>query len=371
MPKRVSIRSIAKLAGVHHSTVSLAMRKHPSIPEETRERILKIAKEVGYRPDPMLTALNSYRREMSHPAFHSTLAWVTNFPTRDDWKDVYTFCQLYEGAAERAEQLGYKLDEFWVGDPEIAHPSKVLWSRNISGLLIAPMPSGVHRIELEWQRFASVAIGYTLAEPHLHIVTNHHFRVILQIMRQLRLLGYRKVGLVIPRSIHERFNGEYLGGFKVAQEPFPAAEQLTALILEGPNPAHDFYRWMDEQKPQAIIAQNTEVLAWLRSAGVAVPRDVGVAITGVHEHKKTPIQLSGITPRSKQVGIAAIEMLTGMLNRGELGVPPVQQCLLIEGVWVEGETTRRIGARSGREPGRNARRKSPAKDKTPSTHHGE
>ncbi len=34
-----TLREIARRAGVSHTTVSLALRNHPSIPEETRERM--------------------------------------------------------------------------------------------------------------------------------------------------------------------------------------------------------------------------------------------------------------------------------------------------------------------------------------------
>ncbi len=44
----VSIKDIAKLAGVSHSTVSRALNRSPLIPRETAERIQVIAREQGY-----------------------------------------------------------------------------------------------------------------------------------------------------------------------------------------------------------------------------------------------------------------------------------------------------------------------------------
>ena len=170
MPKRVSIRTIAKRAGVHHSTVSLAMRKHPSIPAATRERILKIADELGYRPDPMMSALSAYRREIRAPKYRATIAWLTNFAGRDEWKQYYSFREIFDGANERAAQLGYKLDPFWLREAgmTVERATRVLTARNISGLLIAPQGRSHARLRLDWSRFSSVAIGYTLTRPELH-----------------------------------------------------------------------------------------------------------------------------------------------------------------------------------------------------------
>src|SRR5690606_18100520 len=56
-PRRVTLSDIAKQAEVHVTTVSLALRNHPRLPERTRKRIQKIAEELGYQPDPVLQAL--------------------------------------------------------------------------------------------------------------------------------------------------------------------------------------------------------------------------------------------------------------------------------------------------------------------------
>ena len=44
--------------------MSLALRNHPRLPLETRERIRSLAEKMGYRPDPFLRALVAYRGKM-------------------------------------------------------------------------------------------------------------------------------------------------------------------------------------------------------------------------------------------------------------------------------------------------------------------
>ena len=48
--QRVKMPDIAQESGVSISTVSLVLRDKPGIPPETRQRVQKIAQQLGYRP---------------------------------------------------------------------------------------------------------------------------------------------------------------------------------------------------------------------------------------------------------------------------------------------------------------------------------
>lgn len=54
---RVSIKDIAKQAGVSHSTVSRALADHPVIPEPTRRRIQRLARKLHYTPNAIARGL--------------------------------------------------------------------------------------------------------------------------------------------------------------------------------------------------------------------------------------------------------------------------------------------------------------------------
>ncbi len=59
----VSIKDIARLAGVSHSTVSRALNRSPLIPLETAERIQQIAKEQGYTASAVARSLVTRKTE--------------------------------------------------------------------------------------------------------------------------------------------------------------------------------------------------------------------------------------------------------------------------------------------------------------------
>ncbi|KAA9087329.1 LacI family DNA-binding transcriptional regulator [Microbacterium radiodurans] len=59
--RRPSIRDVARLAGVSHQTVSRVLNNHPSIRDETRDRILAVMAELDYSPNRAARALVTSR----------------------------------------------------------------------------------------------------------------------------------------------------------------------------------------------------------------------------------------------------------------------------------------------------------------------
>ena len=55
----VTIKDVARLAGVSHTTVSLALRNSPSITEETKKKVLAAAKQLNYHPNHLARSLVS------------------------------------------------------------------------------------------------------------------------------------------------------------------------------------------------------------------------------------------------------------------------------------------------------------------------
>ena len=49
--RRVTIKDIAREAGVSKGAVSYALNDRPGLADSTRERILRIADELGWRPN--------------------------------------------------------------------------------------------------------------------------------------------------------------------------------------------------------------------------------------------------------------------------------------------------------------------------------
>ena len=338
--KRTTLRDLAASVGVHHSTVSRAMKNDPRLCAETVERVHRAAMELGYRPDPMLSALMAYRSVNRKSSYQSTLAWVTNYPTRDGWKQFERNAYL-RGAEKRADELGYVIEPFWLREKGVppSRVSKILFSRNIQGLLFVPQPRSRAHVNLEWEKFSSVTFGRTLASPRLHNVDNDHFTSMAILMRQLKRKGYRRIAFATWPRIHESNDRAWTAAYWSFQNVLPQ-KQIPVFMDPVPWKKERFEKWMQKHRPDAVVSHTELPLQWMQEMGLRVPEDVGFAMAAKHE--EFPAHYSGIDERNELVGELAINVLVQMINRGEKGVPPVPVSTLVEGSWVDGKTVRNV-----------------------------
>jgi LacI family transcriptional regulator len=329
---------VADKAGVHRSTVSLALRDNRRISEDVRQKIQRIAKELGYRSNPLVTALMRSRRTR-RTAKHVVLAYVTNYPTRYGWRPPHhDRPDYFPGAARRATELGYKLEDFWLGEAGMTPKrfAQILTSRGINGLLIGRLPPGQSELDLPWEGFSSVALGLTLKNPRLHHVAEDAFASAAEAMNQCIAAGYKRVGFVFSEPDDSPNTGDrYLGAYLRHQLRF-APENRIPHCDHRPSPEFGphFMRWMSEHKPDVVLATHAEpIMKLYADAGKKFPRGVRL-VTLVND--KLQHGFAGIHHDPARLGATAVDVVVGMLHRGETGVPDEARYVMVPGHWVEG-----------------------------------
>jgi LacI family transcriptional regulator len=341
LSRRPTQRDIAKACGVSQMAVSLALRGSRKVSESLRLRILKLAKKINWYPDPALSALMAYRYRRAATRHPSTIAWLTNWPTREGWRtDHPVYVAYFNGASDRAASLGYKLEDFWLDEPEMtpARMSRILHTRSISGILLPPQPRAHSHLRLEWDKFAAVTFGFTLTNPSLHVATNYHFRSSVIALRKLRSLGYRRIGILLDQRYDTRVGYSWMAGCLVEQRRY-APNEIVPIISLQQFSREGLDEYLRQHRPDVILTNFWKVSEWLRELGVAVPRDLGLAYLSVTDRNPS---FSGINENSHAIGEAALDLLATMIQRNEFGIPAVPRRIMIEGYWVPGKTVRRV-----------------------------
>lgn len=338
MKTQITLQDIADKAGVSRATVSLALRNHPSLPLATRQHIQQVAGQLGYRPNPLVSTLMSYQRAArSDRPTNLTLALLLKFSQRGPWQQ-YLSPDLIVGAAQRAKQLGYRLEEFWLDDLEIDEKrlSQILFQRGVPGVILAPLPSAVGHFTLDWEKLSAVTIGYSLAHPELHRVTSDRYHAILLAVHELRKRGYRRLGLALEANQDERVHHQWVAPFLWEQMHGKPKDRVPLLIVKGKEwNKQRFTAWFQENTPEVILGYDPQVIPWLGRLGRRVPCDVGFA------HLWNPDQsgkLAGLYHNPPGIGAAAVDFLVALIHTSDRGIPSSPRVMQLEATWVDGKT---------------------------------
>ena len=349
--RRVTLANIAVKAGVHVTTVSLALRNHPRLPETTRRRIQALAKKMGYAPDPFMRALVAYRGGVIERRNTPTLAYVTNWTTRWGWKKVTAHPDFYAGALAKAKELGYKLDHFWMRDEGMSQErlSQILYSRGINGLIIASHGREMgDALEFDWENFSAVKIDYFPHQPMLHNVTNNQCDIARLAMQKVIAAGYRRIGFVMHRGWDHAVDHLWTAGYLCEQQALTTRERIPAHLFPEPEPVERwlneskeevfpepgaFAAWFNKHRPEVVISKGSFVLPILEKMGLRVPQDVAFVDVFLSDLSG---RIAGVRQNHTTVGALAVEILAGQLQHNKYGVPEIPTTTYVEGTWHNG-----------------------------------
>src|SRR5215472_11927749 len=104
--KRTGIPLIAELAGVSIGTVDRALHGRPGISPKTLNRVLKIAREIGYKPNAAARSLSTGKRVRVGVCVPKEIA--------------YFYDELWSGIHDQIDRYGERGVEFLLGEvPEL------------------------------------------------------------------------------------------------------------------------------------------------------------------------------------------------------------------------------------------------------------
>lgn len=348
MSNAPTMHDIAAAAGVHSSTVSLCLSGNTRIPIGTRDRVRKIAREMGYTPNPYLSALMQNRRKGRLPSDPPVIAFVTFFPTENGWRERFPgLVKTQAAATQQARARGYRLETFWAPLDQITPQriGQILYTRRVAGAMLSPFPRPIESYDWPWDHFAAVAIGPSLRDPRVHRVRNDHFQSVEIVFEQARALGYQRVGMAIRKDIHERMNYRWFAGFQ--------AKHHVSQVRDMPDPAlmsdfgrDEFLAWIKRNQLDAVIVTRAEEpLRWMRGAGLSVPGKIGLVSLASEIGGK----VSGIYDNWEMQGVRAVNMIIDLLVTNDLGLHDFPNLSLVRGIWNPGKTlgtSKRASSRS-------------------------
>jgi DNA-binding LacI/PurR family transcriptional regulator len=333
----VKMKDVALRAGVHQATVSRALRGDPLLPESTRKRIVALAEEMGYRRNPLVSALFAERRR-GRPTGHGAVLAVLAGGTRPGaWRRKGSYARLFRHMEEQAARMGYRLEEFALEDPSLdpGQLRRILLARGVRGIVLAPLPLELGVLDFDFSDFGVVALRLQLRSPALDRVAPDYYVAMTDTVEKLRQTGHQKLAFLSDRLVDEKVRHRSLGAWLAARQ-FAPHEVLAPLILDRWT-QKDFTAWLRKARPDAIVtpvySDYIQVKSSLEKARWKTPERLSLVNLDCHADTKE----AGIVQNLELEAASAINFLARKVEGAEFGVPQAACRLTVPGRWRDGE----------------------------------
>ncbi|MDQ8194681.1 LacI family DNA-binding transcriptional regulator [Coraliomargarita sp. SDUM461004] len=325
--RRVTLADVAKAAGLSRAATSYALRNDPNAAPKTRARVQAIAKEIGYRPDPVLSKLMLRLHEGGIRASGSRIAFLNVGESVDYIQRTSALMDFFGSAQARANEHGYDTEEFWLHEPGRSSQrlAQILEARGIQGLLVGSTGHPNSCLEFPWDRFAAVTVGYSVMKPRLHRVVTHHYENALQAIGKMRDQGYRKLGLLVDPVLEPTMKQLHLAALLTQQQGWSATECLPVCSgVEG------FTKWIQAHQPDVILNGTDLSRAQLTKFGL--PESLSLVSLVADDGEAVGM---GVRLGYQKLGRIAMNVLADLLLHDELGVPEDSRIVMVDGEWFD------------------------------------
>ncbi|GAA4614434.1 LacI family DNA-binding transcriptional regulator [Actinoallomurus liliacearum] len=268
--KRPTIADIARRAGVTKSTVSFALNDRPGVSAATRDRILAIAREMGWQPSRAARALSGGRA--------GVLGLVVDRPARTLGIEPF-FVQLIAGIESELAARDVALLLQMVEDRGAQPATYRRWwaERRVDGVFLVDLRLEDERVGLLAELgLPAVVVGGPEGCGGLPAVWNDEAEAVRAVVEYLAALGHRRIARVTgpPELRHTAARGT---AFAAAAGALGVTTVEAATDYTGEEGARATRRLLAASAPPTAIVYDNDVMAL---AGLAVAAEMGVPVPG-------------------------------------------------------------------------------------------
>ncbi len=339
---RPTITDVAQGAGVSKSSVSFAYNNPSRIALSTRERILDVAKDLGYVPDPVARSMSSGRT--------GTIGMLLPQPMADMARNPYLL-EFLAGLAKATEPQELPI---LLVSPLQGSMERAVYSAAVDGFLTLGLESFRPTIQLIEQRHLPYVMVDSEPIDGIACVNADDTGGAYQAMRKVLDAGHRNIGILGITSGKRGKWHQYKGTLARRMAGYHQAFQETGLNIDTVEftecavselgGRRGLQRILDsDQHVTAVVAMSDIIaLGALEEAanrGLTVPQDLSiVGFDGLPESRWSQPPLTTVTQPTQDKGRIAGELLIGLVagtrkaehivldtqlvSRGSLGPPP-------------------------------------------------
>jgi len=276
--KRPTIADVARRAGVTKAAVSFALNGQPGVSAATRERILAIADEVGFKPSSVARALSDGRS--------GVFGLIIDRPARTLSIEPY-FIQLISGIQGELSQQHVTL-LFTLAEDQAAEIDmyRTWWAqRRVDGVFLVDLQMRDRRVAvLEQLGMPTVVVGTPQGAGGLPAVWQDDGAATQILVSHLAELGHQRIARVggFPRYWHSKLRTE---AFARAAEQAGLEAVSVAADYTAEHGVEATHALLEVARPPTAILYDNDVMAVaalsaVQRSGLTVPGDLTVVAWG-------------------------------------------------------------------------------------------
>ncbi|MCG2821395.1 MAG: LacI family transcriptional regulator [Candidatus Atribacteria bacterium] len=309
--KYITLRNVAEKAGISVNTASRAINNKPDINEETKKRVLQIAKELGYIRNAAAVALRTKKtgtigvviEDNRNPFYAEVLNGMEVAAREKNYHIILTNTQRDYNKEEEAINL--------------------LLAKRVDGLLITPVQGRDDDIKnLIEANIPFVVVGRDFENIELDAVYNNEVKGGFLATEYLIKKGHKRIALIDGFLYKSPAKGR-LEGYKKALKEYgiPWDDSLISVGDISMEDGHKRTKQMLEKNLNftAIFAYN-DMMAFgsmqaIKEKGLRIPEDIGlVGYDDIPFSSLISPALTTISSKKKKLGIESVKLLLSRIN---------------------------------------------------------
>ncbi|MCM0647865.1 LacI family transcriptional regulator [Clostridium swellfunianum] len=324
----VTIKEVAKLAGVSPSTVSRVISDSPRISDETKRIVRDAMSELGYHPNAIARSLVSKAT--------NTIGIVMPQSTERAFLNPF-FPQALSGVSAAAHEQGYciLLSTGNTEKEQLDSLQSIVTGGRVDGVIIMYSPVDNSPMEI-LKKFGtpSVVIGKPLKSKDVLYVDNDNVEASFKVTEKLISNGHKKIAFISGSFRFvvslDRLDG-YMNALKRHDIPFRKEYilELSEFITQGAYEKTKQLLTLSE-RPTALVVTD-DVMAFgamdaIKECGLRIPEDIEImSFNNVPSSELTNPSLTSVDIDAFTLGYEAskliIEKIKGEANREKVIVP--------------------------------------------------
>ena len=328
MKNNITIKDVAKKAGVSISTVSRVINDSKPVTDEVKQKVLDVIEETGYIPNPLARSLVTKR---------SQLIGVIVPEVSDSFAN-----EILNGIEEIAKMYDYEilLANTYSDKEQELKCINLLRAKQVEGIVMISWK--VEKEHVDYMQRCGIPACYiskTARDYDIYTVSTSNTDATYDMTKYLLDKGHEKIAFVMTSKDDTILERERLAGYEKAlnENNIDLDERL---IKHGTTTYEGGYKSMKEMLDEGVVPHAAFVtgdeaaigaINAICDAGYRVPEDISVAgFNDVKIAKMYRPKLTTVHQPLYDMGAVAVRMVIKMINKEELNEKKIELPYKIE-----------------------------------------